>query len=328
MKAGTSMTTQNKLIYPKIDLHTHFLSPGYLRFLKERYNDMGDGVKTPRWDVSENLELMDLMNIQYAVPSISSPHINHGDKNETLELAEEVNEYGAGLIKQYPEKYGFFATLPIPHIDESIRTIRKAMNEQRATGFTLATNANGTYLGNPELDPVMEELNRHKAIVTIHPNEPHTLDRRNNKMLPAPLMEFFFDTTRTILNMLENGIFKRYPDITFIIPHAGATLPIIADRVQAALPALNPNVDPADMDIKQVMKNHYFDVAGIVLPRQLPILLELADPKKIVYASDCPYTPGKLVEALGRELENTTQLSDVLKQDIFLNNAKALLSRG
>ncbi|WP_339315943.1 amidohydrolase family protein [Paenibacillus sp. FSL R10-2734] len=322
------MTTQDKLFYPKIDLHTHYLSPGYQRFLKERYNDFGDGVKTPRWDVSENLELMDLMNIQYAVPSISSPNINHGDKNETLELAEEVNEYGAGLVKQYPEKYGFFASLPIPHIEESIRAIRKAMNEQRATGFTLATNANGTYLGSPELDPVMEELNQYKAIVTIHPNEPHTLDKGLNKMLPSPLMEFFFDTTRTILNMLENGIFKRYPDITFIIPHAGATLPIIADRVQAALPALNPDVDPADMDIKQVMKNHYFDVAGMVLPRQLPILLELSDPKKIVYASDCPYTPDGLVTLLGRELENTTQLSDALKQDIFLNNAKALLSRG
>jgi predicted TIM-barrel fold metal-dependent hydrolase len=60
-------------------------------------------------------------------------------------------------------------------------------------------------------------------------------------------------------------------------------------------------VDPADMDIKQVMKNHYFDVAGVVLPRQLPILLELTDPKKIVYASDSPYTPDNLVMALGRE---------------------------
>ena len=37
------------------------------------------------------------------------------------------------------------------------------------------------------------------------------------------------------------------------------------------------------------MKNLYFDLAGKVLPYQLPTLLEMVDPDKIVYGSDTLY---------------------------------------
>ena len=44
------------------------------------------------------------------------------------------------------------------------------------------------------------------------------------------MLEFLFDTTRAVVNLVLNGTVARHPDLRLIIPHAGATLPVIADR--------------------------------------------------------------------------------------------------
>lgn len=311
--------------YSKIDLHAHYLSPGYKRFLKDQFNDMGDGVKTPAYDIDTTLQIMDQVNIDYSVISISSPHINTGEKSSTIELADEVNEYGATQHAKYADKIGFFASLPIPYVAESITTIDHALDQQNATGFTLPTNSRGTYLGDPKLDPIMQQLNKRHALVALHPNAPGTFDATVMDKIPAPIVEFFFDTTRAVINMLQHGIFARYPDIKFIIPHAGAVLPIIASRVPLAK-QLNPNLTNDQIDIKSVLSNQYFDVAGSVLPQQLPVLLQLIDSDKLVFASDTPYTPTPAVLSLANQLEDTNMLSDAFKQKMFKTNAQKLLN--
>ena len=35
----------------KIDLHAHYISPGYSQFLDDYFNGEGDGVKTPPFSV-------------------------------------------------------------------------------------------------------------------------------------------------------------------------------------------------------------------------------------------------------------------------------------
>ncbi|KWW21989.1 amidohydrolase [Peribacillus simplex] len=311
--------------YSKIDFHAHYLSPGYKHFLKTQFNDMGDGVKTPEYSIDLTLETMDKTNIDYSVISISSPHINTGEMNSTIELAAEVNNYAAEQQRKYPKQIGFLASLPLPHIEASLATIELALTEQHATGFTLPTNSRGVYLGDPLLDPIMESLNEHHAIVALHPNEPGKYDTKIAGQIPTPIMEFFFDTTRTVLNMLQNGIFVRYPHINFIIPHAGAVLPIIASRVKLAQ-VLNPDLTDEQVDIMAVMRSQYFDVAGIVLPQQLPVLLDLVDQDKLLYASDTPYTPTKFVISLAEQLEQTGILSDAVKQKMFKTNAYRLLN--
>ncbi|KRL81556.1 amidohydrolase family protein [Secundilactobacillus paracollinoides] len=309
--------------FNKIDFHAHYLSPGYKKYLKDQFNDMGDGVKTPEYTIDTTLEIMDQVNIDYSLISISSPHINTGDQNGTIELASEVNECAAEQHAKYPDKIGFLASLPLPYVDASIKAIDDAY-ANGATGFTLPTNSRGTYVGDPKLDAMMAHLNERHALVALHPNAPANLDPNVAGQIPAPIAEFFFDTTRTVLNMLQNQIFTRYPDIKFIIPHAGAVLPIIANRVSLAQ-SLNPELTDAQVDIKTAMNGLYFDVAGMVLPQQLPALLQLVDPDKLLYASDTPYTPTPAVLNLADQLETTGLLSETMKAKIFKDNGTTLL---
>ena len=104
------------MTYHKIDFHAHYLSPGYKKYLKNQFNDMGDGVPTPEYTIDTTLSIMDQVNIDYSVISISSPHINTGEKSSTIELAQEVNEYAAKQHQNYKDKIGFFASLPLPYV--------------------------------------------------------------------------------------------------------------------------------------------------------------------------------------------------------------------
>lgn len=173
----------------------------------------------------------------------------------------------------------------------------------------------------------MQILDDNHALVALHPNAPGVEDPTVTSEIPAPIVEFFFDTTRTVLNVLQNGIFTRYPNIRFIIPHAGAVLPLVASRVQNLAQSLNHDLTDNQVDIMSVLSNQYFDVAGMVLPQQLPALLELIDSNKLLYASDTPYTPTPAVLNLSNQLETTGLLSDALKQRIFMKNGEELLKK-
>jgi len=310
----------------KIDVHAHYLSPAYKQFLKDQFNDLGDGVKTPAYEIDTTLAFMDQAKIDYSILSVSSPHVNTGEASSSVELVNEVNDYAATQQNKYPDKIGFFASLPIPYVDESLQTIKTILAAGQAAGFALPTNSRGTYLGDPRLDPIMQALDDAHAIVAVHPNAPGVAVPNVNEDIPAPILEFFFDTTRTVVNMVDKRVFTRYPHIKFIIPHAGALLPLVANRIPMAQ-ALSPDISSDQLEIAQAMASLYFDVAGMVLPHQLPALLEMINPEHLLFASDTPYTPTPGALQLTAALEQTQLISEPMKQMIFHTNAEKLFNR-
>ena len=111
------------------------------------------------------------------------------------------------------------------------------------------------------------------------------------------MIEFLFDTTRAVVNLILNGTVARCPDLDLIVPHAGATLPMIADRVAAF--SLLLGTDPA-VDVLRDLGRLHFDLAGQPIPRQLDALLTLTTAEHLHYGSDYPFTP-ELVAAMARE---------------------------
>ncbi|MDT3958500.1 amidohydrolase family protein [Staphylococcus kloosii] len=307
----------------KIDLHSHYISPGFAQFLDDYFDGKGDGVPTPSFSINNYLSLMKDANIDYGVLSISSPHLSAAPDEEMLKLTEEVNNYGANLAKNHKNKIGFFASLPLPLVAESVKAIDDALDVQNAKGFTLPTNARGIYLGDQRLDDILAKLNERHAIVAIHPNEPNPINDDIRAEILTPLMEFFFDTTRTIIFMNQNNVFSRYPNIKWIIPHSGALLPVIAQRVDMGNKMFEVENQPDDLE--QTMQSLYFDLAGKVLPHQLPTLLTIVDENKIVYGADAPYTTDNVVKLLNDELESSSLLTDDQRQKFFYDNAQNLI---
>ncbi|MFC4772840.1 amidohydrolase family protein [Enterococcus hermanniensis] len=311
----------------KIDFHTHFIPKNYADYLEKYYAGKADGVLTPEWSPTEHLQLMQDTGITHSVISLSSPHPSLGSASETKELIQAINLEAEHLSQTYPDKFSFCASLPLPSIENSLETIQRF--SASAFGFAFPTNCQGIYLGDAKLDEIMADLNTRKAKIMIHPTEPHQQNIHAAETIKTPLMEFFFDTTRAIVNLAANQIFSRYPNITWIIPHAGALLPVIAQRITEGNKFL---ADPDAMvpdNLLEVLqqKNLYFDLAGMVLPYQLPTLLQIISPEQLLYGADFPYTPAKTIQSMAQKIEDTPLFSAEEKQLLFYKNAQTLLGK-
>jgi predicted TIM-barrel fold metal-dependent hydrolase len=311
--------------FSSIEIHAHFIPPAYKKALIDTGMVEQDRFPVPPWDAEKHLEYMNVMNIDASVVSLSSPHVYFDNKMKTRELFREINEAGARLIQNYPKKFGYFASIPIPDIEGALRELDYAYNVLKVDGIKLITNAKGLYLGEAALDPVFEVLNQHKALLYIHPTMPSSVPENVLTGYPAPMMEFLFDTARAVTNLVLNGAVERYPDIKIIVPHAGGVLPVLVPRIHGILKVVREPIDRPD--VFRAFRNLYYDTAGPSIMQQLLPLLNITDDTHLVYGSDWPFSPTSECKQWQKILMDTDQLTGIQKRKIFHDNALELLPR-
>jgi predicted TIM-barrel fold metal-dependent hydrolase len=280
-----------------IDVHAHHLPGFYVQEATAAGHAHPDGMGSwPTWSAKAHLDLMDRNGIRTAMLSMSSPGVHFGDDKAARTLARNVNEYTAELVNDHPGRFGNFASLPLPDVDRSIEEIAYVFDELRADGVTLLTNTHGVYLGDARLESVFAELDRRSAAVFLHPTAPAgaaqtTLGR------PSAMVEYLFDTARTVADMLFAGVFTRYPNLRVIVPHCGGALPVLADRIEEFMRLFLAADSSLATDAVEQLRGLYYDTAGTAFPRQAPALLQLADPGRVLFGSDYCWTPPALADA-------------------------------
>ncbi|HEY3843612.1 MAG TPA: amidohydrolase family protein [Acidimicrobiales bacterium] len=294
----------------KIDVHAHYVPDGYRATLQRAGHDQPDGMPwIPEWSPDQHLEAMDRLGIATSLLSISSPGVYLGDGSPGVDLAREVNEDGRRAVIDHPGRFGLLASLPLPDVDAAIAEIAYCCDRLEVDGFVLLTNFGGTYVGDPLFEPVFRELGRRRARVLLHPTSPACWEHTSFER-PRPMLEFFFDTTRAVVDLVLNGTIAGNPDLEFIIPHAGATLPLVADRIHAFARFLAP-----DVDVLRDLGRLHFDLAGFAVPRQLDALLTITTLDHLHYGSDYPFTPEPVVTSATERIDGIDSLVDALRSN-------------
>ncbi len=282
-----------------IDVHAHYVSDAY-REAAEVDHAQPDGIHAiPEWSAAEHVAMMDRAGIAVSMLSVSSPGVHFGDDDAARSSARQVNEDGARAKRDHAGRFGLLASLPLPDVDGTIAELTYCAEELGVDGFCVLTHGNGVYLCDRELDPVFEELDRRHARVLIHPTSPVCWEQTSLSR-PRPMIEFMFDTTRAVVNLILNGTIARYPNIEIIVPHAGATLPLIADRV-AAFRHILPDIE-AGVDVMADLASLHYDLAGFAVPRGVEALLSIVESERLHYGSDYPFTPEGAVSRLAQQL--------------------------
>ena len=275
----------------RIDVHHHLIPTRYRDALARRGISQVAGRELPPWTAAESLEVMDRHGIEMAVMSISAPGVHFGEDQRACELARVCNEAGAELVADHPGRFGMFATVPLPCLDGALDEAAYALDVLGANGIVLlSSHHDGTYLGDPRFDALLAELDRRNAVVFIHPAIPRTAAQIPID-IPVFAMEFTFDTTRAAFNLAYTGALERYPNIRFILAHAGGTVPYLAARFDLLWfqdPAL---IERAPKGGSAYLRQLFYDTALSANPHALRSLAELVDTDHVLFGSDFPFAP-------------------------------------
>jgi predicted TIM-barrel fold metal-dependent hydrolase len=321
--SGLVRTAQAEVRRRLIDVHSHIIPPFYLAENRDRIAGSRGGEISRawlEWTPQQTLAAMNEHGVESAILSLSTPGVWFGNAEEARATARRVNEYGAELARNHPGRFGLFAAIPLPDTDGSLREIEYAFDVLKADGIGLLTSYGDKWLGDPAYKPVLDELNRRKAVVFVHPTTPGCC-RTLMPGISTIMAEVPQDTTRTVISLLFSGTLTRLQDIRFIFCHAGGTVPIVATRMTQYGP--KDLAEKLPRGVEYELKRLYYDIAVSGYRPAIAALTGLIPTSQILFGSDFPY------RALGETADTLPQigLSEADLAAIGRDNALALLPR-
>jgi 6-methylsalicylate decarboxylase len=307
----------------RIDTHHHALPPEVKRWMVDQgLLPAEGGPPWATWSLEATLEMMDARGIQAGVISQPAPSDLFNDRSRAQTGVRIVNESMATLVQSHPTRFGFFAYLPLAHVDLALEELAYAADVLGADGFLLMNHVQDRYLGDPTLDLLFEELQRRRAVVLTHPDE--LPNEAGVAGIAMHLGDFMLDTTRAAIRMMFSGVLERYPDVSIILPHGGGFLPYIGARLSTSRfrgDGLEPD------KVREYLRRFYYDTASPMSPYSTPTLLTAADPSHLLYGTDWHQVAAEIVAENAAALDADPALDENTRKAIGRDNALALFPR-
>jgi 6-methylsalicylate decarboxylase len=295
-----------------IDVHAHFLPAFYVDALARAGMTDIDGWPIPQWSEQAAIEVMDRHGIAAQVLSVSSPGTTFAQGKQAVDLARALNEYAAMIVRKHSPRFGALAVLPLPEVEASIAEIHHAFDTLGLDGVGLLSNYGGTYLGNARFAPIFAELDRRAAVVFVHPTQPPNFGPLSVG-LPAPFMEYPFDSTRMACDLIKAGTIATNRRLRLIVAHGGGTIPYLYPRLIAGL----------GLNAAEAFRSFYYDITATTAPAQTTALLDVADASHCMLGFDFPFMEPKTISLVVSAL-HLADLSTGDLQSIRYGNAARL----
>jgi predicted TIM-barrel fold metal-dependent hydrolase len=263
----------------RIDVHQHAITSRIAEMMRA-----ADAPFVLPWSLSETWDVFAANGIGFGLLSNPIPGGFFRSAHQAGSFVSAANESIAELRDEHPDSFGFLAAVPMPYLDESLVQVGHAFDTLRADGVVLIPQSGGNYLGTRAYEPLLEELDRRGAVVLVHPM---MLPGGHLTEPPSVLADFLLDTTRAAVNLMLTRSLDRYPNIRWILAHAGGFLPYAASRVLA----LGERFFGVDPDVFQDYLGRFFYDTALSAPSALPSLLAAVPVERILFGSDWSAAP-------------------------------------
>ena len=234
---------------------------------------------------------------------------------QAVELARIGNEEMAELVKIKPNLfYGAVGTIPVDDVEASLKEIDYCVNKLGLLGIQLYTTLERESLAEPKYRPIFELMAQLDRPIWIHP----TADL-GKPGYDKGMFSWVYESSRFMLDAVEAGLYKDFPDLKIIIHHAGGMVPHCRERIR--------NIMPRHED--RYFRNFYVDTA---LYGNTPGLMSAFDyfgADHVMFGTDAPLggIPGSGCHGNTDETIMAIEkmdISDEDKEKIFHGNAVGL----
>jgi predicted TIM-barrel fold metal-dependent hydrolase len=271
-----------------VDVHHHLADERYIALVAEKANLPEQQRRMlSNGTAAKSLEDMDKAGVARALLSLTTPGVWFGDAAEARRLARAQNEHFAKVAADHKGRYGVFAVLPLPDLEGALAETAYGLDQLKFDGVGLYTSYGDKHLGDKSFWPLLEELNRRKAVAYTHPVRPDCCTGLLPEITESAI-EYGTDTTRTIASLVFSGAATRFPDIKWIFSHAGGTMPFLIGRFLGL--AKSPQFAPRlPNGVLPVLKSFYYDTAQVALAGPMVSLLKLVAASQILFGTDFPF---------------------------------------
>jgi predicted TIM-barrel fold metal-dependent hydrolase len=295
--AGTRVRAQaTRLATGTIDVHHHFFPPALqeatFRMLAGLFGEIP--VRIKEWSPARAVEALDQNGAARAVISASArPGRPDTKVEEGRAQARASNEFGARMVQDYPRRFAQFGFLPMPDVEGSLHEIEYALDVLKAAGVGMMTSYENRWQGHPDFAPVLEELNRRKAVVFCHPRPAACCTALMPDTAPREplLVEFPYDTGRAVTSLLLTGSFVKYRDIRWIFCHCGGPLPALSGRMRNAISEMPQDrvAQFAPRGVDYELRRLFYDTADAAYAPSMAAIMSYVPVGQILFGTDFPF---------------------------------------
>jgi predicted TIM-barrel fold metal-dependent hydrolase len=296
------MSERNDIKPHLIDVHHHIYPPKFMaqqERLNPRWGSQVPPAMVKGWTPQMAVDILDRTGVATAIAQmIAAPGIWFGNVSAARALAREWNDYTAQMTRDFRGRFGMFAVVPMPDIDSTLREIEYAFDVLGADGIQLMSHYDGRYPADAGFRPVLEELNRRKAVAFVHPYLPPS-----HNIIPwvrPATIEFPFDSTRAIVSLVLSGTTSQLSDIRFIFCHGGGALPSLAGRIEELTKEIEgrwPGEAPPKQNRDELIPNGvmfefrklFYEIANAYHSPAFAGLHALVPESHILFGTDHPY---------------------------------------
>jgi aminocarboxymuconate-semialdehyde decarboxylase len=325
----------------KIDIHNHYypatfikeIEKGLIRNLQVACDEVGRNIivhkgtrvvtiTPPMNNVELRLKDMAKAGIDMQILSLSIPSVDAFPPEDGKTFAQMVNAELSKISNQYPDHFGFLATIPFKARDDAIAELNRAVRELGAKGVIVGSNIDGRPLDSLEFRPIYSKIAELDIPVLIHPMTPIGNDAMNDYRL-APMIGFEMDLCLATIRIIMGGILKDFPNLKFIISHLGGAIPYLIERIEncfRAYPECRVNIQDSP---KNYLKKIYMDTVSFHKPALL-CAYTFHGPRHLVLGSDYPHVIGDIERSVSSIQD--LDIPDEEKKWIFSENLRTLLN--
>jgi aminocarboxymuconate-semialdehyde decarboxylase len=332
--------TASRVATQRLDIHTHYYTQGFFETIRRSggqfsfttdpagrtiitYNGARFfGITPPMTDVSKRLEDMDRVGIDVEVVSLSTPNVFFTDAARQPEVAKMMNDAYADLVARHPTRFKAFASIPMDAPDAALAELHRALNTLKLNGVILLSNIRGAPLTDPRYKPFFEEANRMRLTIFLHPMLPAVSEPFKEYVL-GPIIGFPMDTTLAVARMCFDGMLKQFPDIRWIIGHAGGAIPYLMERMDSGYRDFAETKTKIDELPSVYLKRLYYDTVTFN-PYNLHLLRDEVGSDHMLMGSDYPHLLGSIEKAVSSI--QALPIPEAEKQKILGGNALSILN--
>lgn len=231
------------------------------------------------------------------------------DSQQAAELCQAANDEIAEIVDHNPKFIGGIAMLPMNNVAAAVKIIEGVKDSASLIGAQIFTRALGKSIAAPEYDPVFAAAAENNVPLLLHPVfDPQ---KRDNNIV----FSWEYELSNAMLQLVQAGVFTRYPDLKVVVHHAGGMVPFFAGRIKYILPA----------EQAAAFRRFYVDTAILGNPAALRLTVDYFGVDHVLFGTDAPLgiAPAGATKEIIAAI-NQAGFSDATREKIFNQNFASL----